>query len=350
MTEHYDTIIIGAGLNGLTAAAYLAKAGRKVLVLERRDVVGGMVTTEEVFPGFHIDPVRHTTGWINPAIIRDLNLEKHGLNFLQPDPVLFAPQPDGGFLTFYRDMNRTVETIAQYSQHDAQRWPEFAGMIHRLAGFLADIHDEVPPSGVNLDMGEMLRYGKLGLKLRRMGEKDMVNFIRLMPMSIAELLDDWFESDALKGTLAASGITGVMQGPLAMGTSLVMLHHAIGREVGALRGGMRPRGGSGALALALKTSVESFGGEVRTGAAVSGILIESGQTRGVVLADGEEVAAKAVISSASPYETFIGLASPEKLPPTFVKAICNIRNKSAVAKINLALSGLPDFSAAAGES
>jgi len=357
MANAYDAILIGAGHNGLTTAAYLAKAGLKVLVLERRPVVGGAVVTEEVFPGFKVDTCAHG-GQLRPDIVRDLGLAQHGLEVAATNSSLFAPQPDGRrspsggkYLLLSQGMAQTVESIGHFSRADAKQWPAFVALLSKVAALLNEAYALTPPRVPTLTPAEVPALAQLGLKLRGLGKKDMVEAIRILPMSVAELLDEWFESDALKGAVGAFGVHGVMQGPMSGGTAFALLHHW------AINGGpFRPtvRGGIGQIANALANAARVWGAEIRTDAEVAQITVRDGKVVGVALANGEEVAAHLVISNADPRRTFVDdhsgspLLDPMELDPSFVRAVQNIRMRGVAAKVNLALNGLPHFAAAPG--
>jgi phytoene dehydrogenase-like protein len=342
MTNTYDTLIIGAGHNGLTAAAYLAKAGQKVLVLERRDIVGGSVVTEEVWPGFKVDTLNHR-GELRPDIVRDLNLTQHGLEMIRDDAGLFAPQMDGGALMLSPNQARTVEAIARCSRADAKRWPDFVAFMSKVAGFLSEVYAMTFPRVPRVDASEGPALAQLGLKLRGLGKKDMPEALRTLPMSLTELLDEWFESDAVKGAVGAQGVHGLMQGPLSAGTAFLLLHHWVNHH-GLFKA--TARGGLGALTQALARSARAFGAEMRTNAEAARITVKDGAATGVVLASGEEITARRLLSSADPRRTFLGLVGPLELDPEFVWQVQNIKLRGCVAKVNLALSGLPDFKGA----
>ncbi len=339
----YDMIIIGAGLNGLTTAAYLAKSGRRVLVLEQRDVLGGAAATEEVFPGFKFDTVTHSAAGFSSQIVRDLDLGRHGLEIASPDPAVFAPQLDGDGLTLWRDGAKSVEAIRKFSNADAEKWPAFCKQMARLAGFLETVYAATPPLPTETTPGNLMTLGKLGLGLKGLGDKDRVEELRTLPMPVADLLDYWFESDLLKGTLGAGGITGLFQGPRSGGTAYMFLHHHVGSEEGAFRAARLVRGGMGQLAGALAAAAKSYGAEIRTGVAVSRINVRDGRAVSVHAANGEEFGARIIVSSADPRRTFFKLVDPFELEARFVNAVRHIRFKGAVAKVNLALGELPHF-------
>ncbi|MBI4770729.1 MAG: NAD(P)/FAD-dependent oxidoreductase [Chloroflexi bacterium] len=273
---HYDAIVIGGGLNGLTAAAYLARAGRKVLVLERRGVVGGAAATEEVFPGFKFDTVLHSIGWLNPQIARELKLERYGLEVLQGEAAVYAPLPGGEGLTLWRHTGRTMDSIARFSRADAEKWPAFIAQLAKLAGFIGTLHETALPSIASTDPADLPTALGLGRRLRGLGRADMIEAIRTLPMSVYELLNDWFEGDLLKGALGAAGVSGLTQGPRSMGTTHLLLHHHAGAPPGAIRYPGAIRGGTGGVARAVASAAENAGAEIRVGVEVTQIVRESG--------------------------------------------------------------------------
>jgi phytoene dehydrogenase-like protein len=348
----YDAVVIGAGLNGLVAAAYLAKEGQRVLVLERREIVGGTAVTEEVYPGFRFDTCRHDTGWLAPRIARDLKLGRHGLETIDVDANVFVPHPGGGrsdYLLLHRDPHRSAALIRKHSLGDAAKWRAFAVRIHRLAGFLEAAYTTAAPAVDATSAGELLSLAGLGARLRRLGKVNMVELLRTVPMSVGELLDDWFETDILKGALGACGVTGILQGPRSGGTAFVLLHHQVGRPVGAFRTPTAIRGGVGTLSTALAAAARSFGADVRTDAEVVRVRVDGGRAHSVILRNGDEITARRVVSSADPRRTFLQLCDPARLDPVFVRSVRNIRYRGAWAKVNLALDRLPTFSALRGE-
>jgi phytoene dehydrogenase-like protein len=347
----YDAVVIGAGLNGLVAAAYLAKAGQRVLVVERREVVGGTAVTEEIYPGFRFDTCRHDAGWLAPRIARDLKLVRHGLETLDVDANVFVPRPGGGrsdYLLLHHDPHRSAALIRKHSLADAAKWRAFAQRIARLAGFLQAAYATPAPAVDATSVADLLSLAGLGTRLRSLGKTEMVELLRTVPMSVGELLDDWFETDVLKGAIGARGVTGILQGPRSGGTAFVLLHHQVGRPVGAFRAPSAIRGGVGNLAGALAAAAQSFGAEVRTGAEVVRVRLEGGRARGVILRNGDEIAARRVVSGADPRRTFLQLCDPSRLDPEFLRSVRNVRYRGGWAKVNLALDALPSFSALRG--
>ena len=349
MIQPYDAIVVGAGHNGLTTAAYLAKADKRVLVLERRDIVGGVTVTQEVHTGFKFDTWVHGVGWLHPKVMRDLDLAHHGLEILRNDPTVFAPLPDGAHLTLWQDGGKTVETLRGFSSSDANKWGAFAERVAQVAQILEAAYSVTPPDIRAGSFDDLVKILKLGGRLRRLGRRNMMEVIRLLPMSVAEFLDEWFETDVLKGTLGASGIGGIFQGPRASGTTFILAHHHVGSPKGVFRSLGLVRGGVGNLSAALAGAARQHGAEIRTGAEVEQVVIVEGQARGVVLASGEEIAASQIISNADPHATFLGLVGPLNLPQDFVQKVRNIKFRGACARVNLALDELPSFTSLPGD-
>lgn len=345
MANIYDAIVIGAGHNGLTTAAYLAKAGQSVLVLERRAVIGGSLATEEVWPGFRVDTVQHR-GELRAEVVRELHLRQHGLPVARTGGV-FAPQPDGTVLTLSPDLTATVQSIAKFSQTDAEKWPSFVKLMGQIAGFLNETYANTFPRVPKIDPAEAPVLGQLGLKLRGLGKKEMMEAIRVLPMSLTELLDEWFESDAVKGAIGARGVHGVMQGSMGAGTAFLLLHHWANSN-GFFQSTVP--GGVGQISQALANAAKAHGAVIRTSAEVAQIIVRDGRATGVRLFSGEEVSARRVVSAADPRRTFLNLVGPLELDPEFVWAAQNIKLRGCVAKVNLALNGLPEFVGADGHA
>jgi len=339
----YDAIIIGAGHNGLVTAAYLSKAGRRVLVLERRETLGGAAATEEIFPGFKFNTGAHDAGLFRQKIIDELDLKKHGLAFIESPVAVFAPQPDGASLTLWRDQQKNLTEIAKFSQADAEKFPAFMRLVSKLTEVLNSIMLLTPPSVTQNSFEELLAWAGAGLKLKRSGKREMMEFLRILPMTVTEFLNEWFESEALKAVLGAAGVTGSMQGPQASGTAFVMLYHHLGAANGGFKSSRFVKGGIGQLSAALASAARKFGAEIRVGAEVAQIKLNDDRAAGVILKNGEEISARVVISNADPRRTFFNLIGAPNLGPTFVRRVRNIRYRGTTAKVNLALDDLPHF-------
>jgi phytoene dehydrogenase-like protein len=344
---NYDAIIIGAGHNGLVTAAYLAKAGKKVLVLERRAIPGGIAATEEIFPGFKFSTCAHLAGSFAPEIIAALDLEKHGLEILPLDPLLFAPSLEGNALVIPAAPTETDEEIGRHSKNDGQKFASFSSLLKRLSGFLLTLYTLPLPDRAGGGNSAPLGWIKAAWKFHRLSEKERYEFLRVLPMSAADLLDEWFEHDLLKATLAASGLLGSFVGPRQQGTAFNLLHHQLGASNGAFRTAGFIRGGAGNLSQALAQAGLQRGIEIRTESPVSNIVTKNGVATGVGLENGAEIGASVVISNADVKRTFLNLVEPTYLDPHFLLQVRNIRSRGTVAKINLALDALPQFKSAA---
>ena len=340
MSKAYDAIIIGAGHNGLVAAATLAQAGRSVLVLEQRHTVGGAAATEEIFPGFRFNTGSDQATLFQNEIGEKLQLQKHGLNFRESPVAIFAPQPDGTALTLWADAAKSAQSIARLSQKDAGAYPDFARQVERLTSILQRMLLLTPPDITQRNLSDVRAWGPVAWGLKRLGDRDMMDFMRLLPMSVAEYLREWFESKPLQGALGATGVTGSRQGPRAAGTTLMLFYHS----VCGLNRTRFVEGGAGKLSQALAAAATANGAEVRTGAAVESIVLDGeGRATGVRLEDGNELRARVILSSADPRRTFFNLVGPTNIEPRFMRKIRNIIYRGSTAKVNLALSGLPTF-------
>ena len=348
MKTKFDTIVIGAGHNGLVTAAYLARSGQSVLVVEARDVMGGAAATEEVFAGFKVDTGAHWLGGLNRKLVSDLDLSSHGLEVLPSDPSVFTPVTAGYPLTIWRDPLRTSEAMRRISTADAKAWVPFTRLIGKAAGLVEAAWGLTPPDLTGSNPGDLWSVAKLGVRFRGMGKRDMVEVMRILPMSVYELLDEWFESDSVRGTLAALAVRGLHQGPMSGGTVHTLLHHHVGAGSGVIRPSQRVRGGMGNLCKALAAACQKAGAEIRCGQPVRHILVKSATAHGVVLEDGQELLAHRVVSSADPYNTFFRLMDPAEIGPELARKITNIRFRGVNAKVHLALRGLPDFSCQPG--
>jgi len=335
-----DTIIIGGGHNALVAAFYLARGGRKPLVLERRATIGGCATTEEFAPGYRATTLAHTLGPIRASIARDMGLERRGVRFVRPDPRLVALAGDGRALIFSTDPARTAEAIRPFSARDAAKYPEFCALLARLGGFLGGLLEMTPPSIDAPDAGELWQLVKTGRRFRGLGKREGFTLLRWGPMAVADLVGEWFESDLLQAAIAARGIHGTAMGPWSAGSGAVLLlAAAIDPEPGG--SSATAAGGPGAVTHAMADAARDAGVEIRTNAPVQRILVKGGAVAGVVLADGTEIAAATVVSGADPRHTFLGLVDPVELDPTFLARIRNYRCPGTVAKVNVALRALP---------
>ncbi|MBI4261860.1 MAG: NAD(P)/FAD-dependent oxidoreductase, partial [Actinobacteria bacterium] len=299
LAERYDAIVIGGGHNGLVAAAYLARHGLRALVLERRHVLGGAAVTEEVFPGFRFSVASYVVSLLRPEIIRDLDLPRHGLEILPLDGT-FTPL-DGDHLWRVNDHGRTMRELRRWSRTDAEAYEEYGRLMVDMARFIKPILSVIPPDPGRPDPREWLPVLGLARSFRRLSRRQQDVFVQLMTMSAADFLDQWFETDPLKATMAASGIIGTFQGVRSPGTAYVLLHHYMGEIDGAFRSWGLARGGMGAVSEAIASAAKSHGAEIRVEAAASRLLLEGGAARGVVLADGEEVRARRVVSSLDPH-------------------------------------------------
>lgn len=354
----HDCIIIGAGHNGLTAAAYLARAGRKVLVLERRDVVGGAAITGELAPGYRVSTASYLMSLLLPEIERELELGRHGYRILPRDPSSFTPLEDGRSLLMGPDAALTRREIAKFSARDAEAYPRYEALLNRIADCLEPVLEQTPADLLPLPRHwrtrswvERLRHWRRGhalyRALARLGD-DLPQAMEILTGAARPILDRWFESEPLKATLATDAIIGTFQPVSAPGTAYVLLHHVMGRAGGARGVWGYVEGGMGALTQALLRSAQAAGAEVRTGAPVAQVEVIDGRAVAVRLASGERLAARAVASNADAHVTFEKLLEPRHLPPKFREAVARIDYSSASLKINLALKELPDFSACPG--
>lgn len=332
----YDYIIVGAGHNGLTAAAYLARKGNKVLVLERRDVVGGQVVTESFGDGFRVDSL-HAGGMLCSDIIKDLKLESFGLQRSANRAPFISLQPDSGHLIIDADPAKASESIKRFSASDAAKWPAFVSFMGNCTRFVQKAYATIMPRlPVGLNMGDGMGLAKLGMDLRLMGGKDMMKIVRGMPMTASEFVDEWFESETVRAAVASLGIHGFTLGVMGAGTGFTLMHNW------ANRGGMSHAavaGGVGKITEALAAAVKSAGGEIHTSAEVKSILVDTFTCKGVALKNGDEISAKAVISAVDPKRTFLSLVGPVNLPPEFVWHTQSIKMRGSVAKIHLLTDG-----------
>ena len=345
--KRYDDIIIGGGHNGLIAAAYLARAGRRALVVEKNERVGGATFSEEILPGFTVSVFSYVVSLLRPQIIADLDLTRRGLQ-LQPLDGAFTPLRDGRALTRWHDPVRTRASLLQFSRRDADAYPRFGLEMHRLSQAVRPLLGRPPPRVGSFRPRELGELVDVARHFAGLGDRCCHELARLLTASVGDYVDRWFESEPLRATLAASGILGTLLGVSSPGTAYVLLHHYMGELDGASRAWGIARGGMGAVADALADAARSFGAEIRTGAGVARILTDAGRAAGVVLEDGEEVFGDQVGSSLDPHLTFLRLLDPDELPPEFVRDIRRYRRRGCGGKVNLALDALPDFTALPG--
>jgi phytoene dehydrogenase-like protein len=343
MPARRDVVIIGGGHNGLVAAAYLAKAGLSVLVCERRDVVGGAAVSEHPFgPDYTVTSLSYVVSLLPQDLVADLQLTRHGYHVFPQGPY-FAPRADGRYLALPNEPGPRREQIAKFSARDADSYDRYEEHMARMAAVLAPMLTEIPPRLGSRRPQDLLRQGLLLRHLRKVDTRAAVDLTRLLTGSIADLLDTYFESDALRGLLSVSGVIGTWAGPRSAGSAYVTLHHHIGDVDGQAGAWGFPRGGMGGVTSALAAAARSFGAEVRTGAEVAEIRTTGGYATGVTLASGEEIEAGTVITTAHPKISFLRLLDPAGLPPDFVADIRGWQSRSGTVKINLAVDRLPTF-------
>ena len=341
-SSKYDAIVIGGGHNGLTTAAYLARAGKKVLVLERRHVLGGAAVTEEVFPGFKFSVCSYVVSLLRPEIIRDLDLPRHGLEILPLDGT-FTPMPSGDYLWRVNDHGKTHREIARHSKLDAEAYDEFGKAMQAMCRFVKPILSMVPPDPATLRPKELMKLLFIGRRFQGMTSEDKYNQVQLMTMSAIDFLDQWFETDVLKATMSASGIIGTFLGVRSPGTAYVLLHHYMGEIDGAFRSWGFARGGTGAISNAIADAAREAGAEIRTQAPIAKIIVKNSKATGVVLADGDEIYADIISSSVDPRLTFTKFIEDGTLPVEFLEEVNRYKFRGSSGKVNLALDALPSF-------
>ena len=340
--NRYDAIVIGAGANGLATAALLAKNGKRVLVLERRDVAGGTNATEEFHPGFRANACRDDAGWVPDVLVRQLQLERHGLQWLPATAGLVSVSAESPPLATYPDVRRTVDGLKSLSPADAAKWADFTTFAGNVGAFLQAAYSVRAPRVQSRALGDLMSLAGLGRRLRKLGKREMMEVLRVVPMPIADLGEEWFTNESLRAMLAVAGTRDVMHGPMSGGTALVFLHQQVGQQSSTVGAPRVPRGGTGAVAAAFAAAAREGGAEIRLGAEVSELVVEGMRVTGVRLSTGEELGATNVVSSADPKRSFSWI-DPSWLDPELLRAVDNIRMRGSSARVHYALDALPRF-------
>src|SRR5262252_4627938 len=348
MAQSYDVVVIGGGHNGLVNAAYLAKAGKKVLVLERRGVLGGAAVTEEIIPGFLFSECSYVVSLLRPEIIRELDLPRHGLEILPLDGT-FSPMLNGDYLWRVNDHAKTVREIRRHSRVDAEAYDEFSKMMTPMCRFVKPILSMIPPDPTTLRPRDLRQLHFLLQRFRDLSSDERYTLVQLMTMSAADFLDQWFETDVLKATMSASGIIGTFLGIRSPGTAYVLLHHYMGEIDGAFRSWGFSRGGTGAISNAIASAAREAGAEIRSKAGVAKIIVKGGRAAGVALTSGEEISASVVSSSVDPHLTFEKFLEPNELPGEFLAEVKRYKFRGSSGKVNMALDALPEFRCMPGD-
>jgi phytoene dehydrogenase-like protein len=347
-TGQHDVIVVGGGHNGLVCAAYLSRAGLKTLVLERRHLLGGAAVTEEVWPGFKVSTASYVVSLFSPRIVQELELRRHGYHVYPLDPAYFVPFPDGSGFLLWDDPRQAAEEIGKINKRDGAAYPEYSRTLDELANLVRPLLYTVPPDP-NIrsfaDIKEALSLGRYAFGNRR----DISRLVDLMTMSCADFLEQFFVDERVKGALAPGGVIGMWGGPMSPGSAYVLLHHRMGDVDGVTGGWGFVRGGMGGVSEAIAKSARAAGAEIRTEAEVASIDVSDGRVTGVTLADGTRLGARLVISGAHPCTTLLSLVGREHLPEEIVTDLERFRNRSPSAKVNFALSELPDFTAMPGK-
>ncbi len=347
MATTYDAIVIGGGHNGLVTAAYLGRAGRKVLVLERRERLGGAAVTEEIFPGFKFSMFSYVVSLLRPEIIRDLDLPGHGLHILPLESTV-TPMLNGDYFGAWGDHDQTRAELVRHSPKDAEAYDEYGRLMYHMAHAVRPILGMVPPDPTSMSPRDLMGLLKVGKHFRGLGAEQFHALHKLMTMSSADFLDEWFETDVLKATKSASGIIGTFLGPRSPGTAYVLLHHYMGELDGVFRAWGFAKGGTGSISETIGAAARRFGAEIRKSAPVTRVLVKNGRAVGVVLESGEEIRARTVLSSLDPHRTFLQLVEAKELPDDFLGDIKRFTFRGSSGKVNLALGALPNFTCLPG--
>ena len=345
--KKYDAIVIGGGHNGLTTAAYLGRAGKKVLILEKRYILGGAAVTEEVFPGFKFSVCSYVVSLMKANVIRELKLPKFGLEIL-PLESTFTPLEDD-YLLRTADSDQTYREIARHSLRDAEAYTRFGPLMGQIGMAVRPILETIAPNAIRPSISDLFNTKKLLDHVKTLSSEQFEYLTKLMTMSSADFLDEWFEFEPLKATMSASGIIGTFMGPRSPGSAYVMLHHYMGDIDGAFRAWGFQRGGTGEVSMAIARSAEHFGVEIKTETAVNNVIIKNNKAVGVALDNGDEFHSDIVISGLDPKQSFLNLVNENELPNEFVRDIKNFRIRGSSGKVNLALDGLPNFTCLPGD-
>jgi phytoene dehydrogenase-like protein len=346
----YDAIVIGGGPNGLVAAAYLGKAGRRVLLLERREMVGGIAVTEEFFPGYRFSSLTSGAGHLSPAVVEELNLARNGLQFLPADPLIFSPQPDGNHITIWHDVTRTAQEVAKFSAADAKAYPSFVNVMTELSRIVAGLKNIAPPDLPDAGLRDVRELLRIANPLSGQGRRKISRVLRVMAMPISDLLNEWFETDIVKGAIAVSAVNNSSWGPQEAGTAYTFLYNWSGSNSGLFRSSGQVRGGMGSLSQAIAKAAKGFGVDILTNTEAAKIVMQNGDATGVVLANGDQVSAKAIVSAVDMSTTFLKLVDPYYLDQMFVKHVQNIKYRGTLARVHLALDQLPTFTGVNGSA
>ena len=338
--NNVDVIIIGAGINSLVVASILSKAGKSVQLLEAREKIGGMASTEEFAPGFKCNIINDTIKWIDPRLLKNFNLASKGLELIQPDIVRTALDHNHNQIEFYLESDKTIRSIAKYSQKDSEKWKEFNSYIDKTAQFLEKFYAMTPPQLPKLGLKEMIEMRSIFVPVSKYGTRGIVDLLRLAPMMMSELVDEWFDNELLRTAIATAGIHHHSFGPYSAGTGYNLLHQHVHAK-GVFHNANFIKGGTEKLALALKEISETFGAKIKCSSTVDSINVDNNCCKGVTLENGATIEAKQVVSGLDPNNTFMNLIETSELTPNFQKQLNNIRYRGSVARAHFGLNKLP---------